>query len=50
MPLLIYGADIKNEEKKLNIDNFTDLVDNQSWEEFMPKGVTKATLKSLKIL
>ena len=39
MPLLIYGADIKDEERELTIDNFTDLVDNQSWEEFMPKGV-----------
>lgn len=48
MPLLIYGADIKNEEKELTIDNFTDLVDNQSWEEFMPKGVTKATFKKFK--
>jgi len=48
MPLLIYGADIKNEEKELTIDNFADLVDNQSWEEFMPKGVTKATFKKFK--
>ena len=48
MPLLIYGADIKNEEKELTIDNFADLVDNQSWKEFMPKGVTKATFKKFK--
>ena len=48
MPLLIYGADIKNEEKELNIHNFADLVDNQSWEEFMPKGVTKSTFKKFK--
>jgi len=48
MPLLIYGADIKNEEKELTIDNFADLVDNQSWEEFMPKGVTKTTFKKFK--
>lgn len=48
MPLLIYGADIKNEEKELTIDNFADLVDKQSWEEFMPKGVTKATFKKFK--
>lgn len=48
MPLLIYGADIKNEEKELTIDNFADLVDDQSWEEFMPKGVTKATFKKFK--
>lgn len=48
MPLLIYGADVKNEENELTIDNFTDLVDNQSWEEFMPKGVDKATFKKFK--
>ncbi|TVQ77397.1 MAG: DEAD/DEAH box helicase, partial [Flavobacteriales bacterium] len=48
MPLLIYGADVKNEENELTIDNFTDLVDNQSWAEFMPKGVDKATFKKFK--
>jgi hypothetical protein len=48
MPLLIYGADIINEEKELTIDNFADLVDNQSWTEFMPKGVTKGTFKKFK--
>ncbi len=48
MPLLIYGADIKDEEKELTIDNFADLVDDQSWEEFMPKRVTKTTFKKFK--
>ncbi|NEN25588.1 DEAD/DEAH box helicase family protein [Cryomorpha ignava] len=48
MPLMIYGADVKNEETEISIDNFTELVDNQSWEEFMPKGVTKATFKKFK--
>ena len=43
MPLLIYGADVKNEETEISIDNFTDLVDNQSWEEFMPKGYQQLT-------
>ena len=43
MPLLIYGADIKDEERELTIDNFADLVDNQSWEEFMPKGVSESS-------
>ncbi|RZL69403.1 MAG: DEAD/DEAH box helicase [Pedobacter sp.] len=43
MPLLIYGADVTREEEEISIDNFTDLVDDQSWEEFMPKGVTKHT-------
>jgi hypothetical protein len=48
MPLLIYGADISDEEKELSIDNFTELVDDQSWEEFMPKGVTKETFEKFK--
>ena len=37
MPILLYGADIADEEKDLTIENFPDLVDNASWEEFMPK-------------
>lgn len=48
MPLLIYGADVSNEEKELTLDNFTELVDDQSWEEFMPKGVDKATFEKFK--
>jgi hypothetical protein len=48
MPLLIYGAVVKNEEKEISIDNFSELVDNQSWEEFMPKGVTKGTFLKFK--
>ncbi len=45
MPLLIYGADIQESldgtEEPITIDNFTDLVDDLSWKEFMPEGVTK---------
>lgn len=48
MPLLIYGATIENEDEQLTIDNFTSLVDAQSWEEFMPRGVTKATFNKFK--
>lgn len=48
MPLLIYGADITDEDKQLSIDNFTELVDDLSWEEFMPKGVTKEIFKQFK--
>jgi hypothetical protein len=47
MPLLIYGADVIDEDE-ISIDNFTDLVDSQSWEEFMPKGVTKGTFIKFK--
>lgn len=48
MPLLIYGADITDEDKELTIDNFTQLVDPQSWEEFMPKGVSKQKFNAFK--
>jgi len=48
MPLLIYGADIKNEDTELNINNFVDLVDNKSWKEFMPKGVNKTVFDKFK--
>jgi hypothetical protein len=48
MPLLIYGADITNEEEEISIDNFTQLIDKQSWEEFMPEGVDKPTFLKFK--
>jgi superfamily II DNA or RNA helicase len=48
MPLLIYGADLKDEDQELNIDNFSNIVDDHSWEEFMPKGVTKKVFEEFK--
>lgn len=48
MPLMIYGAQVVNEDEELTIDNFTSLVDAQSWEEFMPKGVTKQRFNTFK--
>ncbi len=48
MPLMIYGAKVENEDEELTIDNFTQLVDPQSWEEFMPKGVTKQRFNTFK--
>lgn len=45
MPLLMYGADLQKNldgtEEAITLDNFCNLVDDLSWEEFMPKGVTK---------
>ena len=41
MPLLIYGAELNNEDEEITIDNFSTLIDDTSWEEFMPKGVDK---------
>lgn len=40
MPLMIYGADVPIEED-IDIDHFINLVDDESWKEFMPQGVTK---------
>lgn len=40
MPLLIYGADVPYTED-INLESFIDKVDDASWKEFMPKGVTK---------
>lgn len=40
MPLMIYGADVPIEED-IDIDRFVDIVDDESWKEFMPAGVTK---------
>ena len=44
MPLLVYGMDL-DIATDVTIDNFADLVDDISWEEFMPKGVDKDTFK-----
>ena len=44
IPLLVYGADVPI-TKDITIDEFPDLVDDISWEEFMPKGVTKEDFK-----
>ena len=41
MPLLIYGADVPIEED-IDIDRFVEIVDDLSWNEFMPSGVDKA--------
>ena len=48
MPLLIYGADVNDENEEITIDNFAQLIDPQSWEEFMPKGVSKQLFTSFK--
>jgi hypothetical protein len=40
--LLVYGVDIEIDED-VRIDNFTNLIDDLSWEEFMPSGVDKKT-------
>ena len=48
MPLLIYGAELMNEDEEITINNFASLIDDQSWEEFMPKGVDKEKFEKFK--
>ena len=51
IPLLVYGAEINDEDgEEITIDNFASdkIVDQASWEEFMPKGFTKETFNILK--
>lgn len=51
IPLLVYGAEINDEAgEEITIDNFAsdEIVDDASWEEFMPKGFTKETFNILK--
>ncbi len=40
MPLMIYGADVPIDED-IDINRFVELIDDSSWKEFMPSGVTK---------
>lgn len=47
IPLLIYGANIK-ENEDVTRDNLTEIVDDVSWNEFMPKGVTKERFNEFK--
>jgi len=44
IPMMIYGATI-DMEKEITIRNFVDIVDDESWKEFMPQGVTKDMFK-----
>lgn len=40
IPLLVYGANVPFDQE-IRADNFTTLIDDVSWEEFMPKKVDK---------
>ena len=51
IPLLVYGAEINDDNgEEITIDNFAsdEIVDQASWEEFMPRGFTKETFNILK--
>ncbi len=41
MPLLLFGAKLDSEDQNITLDRFVELVDDKSWAEFMPLGVTK---------
>ena len=47
IPLMIYGMDMEINDD-VTIDNFTQIVDDVSWNEFMPKGVTKEKFNQFK--
>jgi superfamily II DNA or RNA helicase len=40
MPMLVYGAK-GSYQLDISLSSFIDLVDDESWEEFMPQGLTK---------
>ncbi|MSS20617.1 Eco57I restriction-modification methylase domain-containing protein [Pseudoramibacter porci] len=44
IPMMIYGMAI-DIDRDVKIDQFTRLVDDASWQEFMPEGVTKALFR-----
>lgn len=46
LPLLIYGAKVDLTES-IKMADFIDLVDPESWQEFMPKGVSTALFRKL---
>ncbi len=48
IPLLMFGAEVSNEETDVTVDNFAGLIDDASWAEFMPRGFTKKDFKEIK--
>ena len=46
MPLLIYGAELDNEDEEITIENFAEKIDPRSWEEFMPPSRNTTTRTS----
>ena len=49
IPLLMYGgADAGDPKDELTVDNFTRKIKDESWAEFMPKGITKEDFNKIK--
>lgn len=49
IPLLMYGgADAGDTKEGITVDNFTRKISNDSWFEFMPKGISKSDFNKIK--
>lgn len=49
IPLLMYGgADVGDPKDELTVDNFTRKIKDESWVEFMPKGITKEDFNKIR--
>lgn len=49
IPLLMYGgADAGDSKDDLTVDNFTRKIKDESWAEFMPKGITKEDFNKIR--
>lgn len=44
IPMLIYGADI-DVNQDIDLEQFVDMIDPISWDEFMPRGIDKEVFK-----
>lgn len=44
MPMMVYGANVSI-RKDITLQKFIDLVDDESWLEFMPAGLSKETFR-----
>lgn len=49
VPLMMFGAEVTSDSEEITRDNFTKKIDDKSWEEFMPRGVTKADFNTIKM-
>jgi len=49
IPLLMYGgADAGDTKEDITVDNFTRKISDDSWFEFMPKGISKSDFNKIK--
>ncbi len=46
LPLLFYGADVDINDN-IQMEDFVKIVDDESWQEFLPQGIDKGLFKSL---